>query len=229
MDPFNPCSISIIKKSGDLKSQLGSLSKTLKTLRIEAISIKEQACNLVDCCLEKDLHENADVYSQLCTIPDFEIKLENIKQKGEVAYSMADFTFCAAVNISGIQSFANVDSLKSYSENLVTAVIDLKKNVEENCDDLNSSIETSIEERTELVNEMVISNFANSDACCEEKALCSTWNTSCDKCNKSKDHPEKGKIRLNEICEKFKEDVQGEMPEGPKINKSKTSGSKPEF
>ncbi len=220
----------MIEDSKTLQEHLAKLSKTLKNVKMEVYTAKEQACSLVDCCVEKEKHDNNEIYNKLLTIPEFETKLNDIKQKAESAYCMADLTFCAAINVSGIQGFASIDSLVNYSEGLLTTVGELKANVEENCKDLSGSIETTIEERSELVAKAAVSKYMNMDARCEETALCNTWNKAGDKCDKNKDHPKKGKIRLNEICAKFKSEIgDGSSPGDPAKEKLQKKGDAPEF
>jgi len=218
----------IITKSETLKEQFGEMSKTLKTLKSEVYTVKEQSCNLIDCCLDKDRHDSQEIYNTLCEIPDFEIKLGDIKQKGEIAYNMSDYSFCAVVNVSGIQGFACIESLTDYSEKLVESVSELKKDVEENCKNLASSIGEAIAERSELVEDVVVSKYSSDNAKCDETALCNTWNKSCDKCDESGDHPQAGKTSLNEICGKFKEDIPTD-PDDPGKNKIKKKDNGPDF
>ncbi|MEO1259485.1 MAG: hypothetical protein AAFZ15_11840 [Bacteroidota bacterium] len=216
----------MIKGSEALKEQLAKLSKTLKKVKTEVYGVKEIACNLVDCCLDKDRQFNKSVYNELCSIGGFEDTLKEIKEKATKSYEMADLTFCAAVNVSGIQGFASIDSLKGYSERLVTTQEELKKNVEENCSELKAGIETSIKERTELVVKVAVSKYLSYDAKCEESALCSTWNTSSNPCPGT---PEDGKKRLNEICEKFKDDLVAAPPANTPPLKNVKGSNTPQF
>jgi len=216
----------MIKESGTLKEQLATLSKTLKSVKMEVYTAKELACNLVDCCLEKEKHENPGIYNDLCLIPDFQKQIDDIKDDSEKCYSMAELTFDAAINVSGIQGFACVDSLKKYSENLVLTLEGLNKNVADNCKSLTSSIETIIEERSEMVSEVSVSKYACNEAKCEESALCDTWNKSCDPCDQTDDKPSKGKVKLEAICLK----LQCVTPDGSTPGKSKIPvGNKPQF
>lgn len=218
-------------ESKTLQGQLATLSKTLKGVKTEVYKVKEAACNLAECCLEKEKHEHPDLYAVLCSIEDLPEQLDSIKRKGEVAYEIADLTFCATINVSGFQGFASTDSLKGYSGNLFTEIEKFKKNIEDNCTSLSASMETSLTDRTSLLGAAASSKFTKQDASCIEIADCNTWNKSCDECAENKDQPKKGKMRLEEICNKFKGGIEESpgMENKPKMAKPKKGTDGPAF
>lgn len=200
----------LIKESGNLKKAFGQISSTLKCVRTEVYKVKEMACNLVECCLEKERHENEDLHKLLTGsngVVDLDDQLDMIKSKAETAYEFADYTFDAAVKNSGIQGFANIESLLGNGKDLVAAMETFLKNVEDNWTSLSSAVTSCFAERSEMVAQISIVKCKTYDACCEEQAYCDTWNRTCDECAESSNHPEKGDQRLREICEKFKPDL----------------------
>lgn len=215
-----------------LSEQLAGLSKSLKAAKTEIYKVKEEACNLVECCLDKDLHEKPEVHSILTygEITDLDDQLAEIKKQAERSYTIADISFSAIIDVSGIQGFVNIDSLKAYGDDLVATLEALKQDVDENCKALNTSIETSLKERSDILLEVAINKFENYDANCIELGLCETWNQSCDDCGDKKEKPEAGKRRLEEICSKFKDDLEIEDPvPGKKLAKGNKDNAAPIF
>ena len=222
----------ITGEAKNLMGQLAALSKTLKSAKTEVYKIKEEACNLVDCCLDKELHEVPELHQALTSgdIPDLMDQLAEIKKQAERSYTIADITFSAIIDVSGIQGFVSLDSLKTYSDDLFASLESFKKDIDDNCKKLNTSIETVIKERGDLLVGLSTNKFDNFDNCCIELALCDTWNQSCDDCGDKQEKPEAGKAKLEEICSKFKEDLEIEEPEpGKKRAKPNLDKNGPTF
>lgn len=138
----------LIKKSGSLGAAINEAVQCINGIKAKTAELKAKACDLDtqmrDSCNSQQLNILDKHFSGKCEVVkpndsgsedcflDFKDIVKDLASKTEEIWSKSDTAFTNAVNISGIQTFSNVKSLKELSKTVAACVKDFKKNVDEN-------------------------------------------------------------------------------------------------
>ncbi len=135
-----------IKKSDDLSKALAEASKLIKGIKDKAAELKAKACDLDtqlndDCNKEQLRILNCNFYER-CGYKEglnkdnaFFLTAGDLIKNAKAISTQASKTFNASAEISGIQTFSNVKSLKDMAKSLVDTIKAFKTDVDTNVKD----------------------------------------------------------------------------------------------
>ncbi|MEL6675725.1 MAG: hypothetical protein AAFR61_26190 [Bacteroidota bacterium] len=110
-----------VVQSTDIGAKLQGLAKTIKEMKNRFSDVKDAACKLMDCLNEEERCKK-DNYRKLKAgitagdgKKDLEGSINDIAEQSEKTLAAALEAFDAGVEVSGIQTFTNVDSLVSFA------------------------------------------------------------------------------------------------------------------
>lgn len=122
----------IKQKNTALVGMVNTTVTNVKAIRTTMDGAADIACRL-ERSKEEELRCHPDIYNALQNgIPDIWTKLEEIKTETNASFDAISKVFDCAVHISGIQTFANLDSLTQFCDSLVAATGALKQDVDGN-------------------------------------------------------------------------------------------------
>ena len=192
----------LIDKDKALKKKFKDLVKLIKETKTKMEGVLEVACRL-DRCKEEEQRCNLDLYKALEDgIPNLWDRLEHIKDHAETCYGKITLAFDAAIDIAGILTFSDVDSLEDLGKKLNELLVELNKDCEENLKSSAAEEAKANDELNKVLQELSISRFEHCVATAKESGLCDVFDFICDpECD------EKDPGRIREICEKFTDDL----------------------
>ncbi|MBK6931908.1 MAG: hypothetical protein IPH12_14005 [Saprospirales bacterium] len=100
-----------------------------------------------------------------------ETTIGHIKSKSSLADETGGKAFDSVVTIAGIQTFANIDSLKNFGQQLLDAAKGFKTNIDENIKKSAEDVKTAQSELTKTLEELTAARFNLYTECVSVDAL----------------------------------------------------------
>ncbi len=188
----------LIEKEKELHKKFKELTKMIKESRDKMKIAVECACGL-ERCFDEEERCNPDVLNALETgIDGFSGKVLQCKTETETCYEKLNQAFDSAINISGILTFSDVDSLAQPVEGLNEKVKALATNYDAMIDSTGKKVAAD----TTALTECIDTQQAKKIDCCfitaDKNALTSLYDFVCDPACADKDLD-----RIKEVCKKF--------------------------
>ena len=115
-------------KNGDLKKQFDEVVKSIKDLRAKLYDVEMKAYEM------GDAYEDPSNKDQVTLLKEFLSKktVEKMVEMADKTHDQSNKAFVTAVDVAGIMTFSNVESLKGFGDNLSKKTADFKKNIDDN-------------------------------------------------------------------------------------------------
>jgi hypothetical protein len=134
-----------LAKDGELATSLKGVAQTLKLVKEKIADLKAAACMLDTCVKDSCNAQQIKIIEK--TIPDFKQEVaDKLISVTNATNGLADTAFIHAVEITGIQTFSNVDSLVELSKNLQAKVKEFKSDLDGNVKERTDEVKKSHEE-----------------------------------------------------------------------------------
>ncbi len=198
----------LVAKEAELQSCFKDLMKMIKETKDNMSKVEEVACRIQN-CKEEDERCNPDLVEKLINgIPNLftgkgdepsimDVCVTAIKDSNQ---KIKD-AFNAGVDISGILTFSDIDSLESIGQSLASLLGDLKKDCDENIAYSSGMIDSSNQELLDVINNVSEAEFEKCTINSKVQAQSAVYDFLCDPvCDKDPS-------RIQEICQKFIEDL----------------------
>lgn len=188
-----------IKKSDELSKALAEASKMIKVIKDKAAELKAKACDLDtqlndDCNKEQLRILNCNFYKR-CGYQEgfteddaFKKMATGLIEKAITVNSQASKTFNASAEISGIQTFSNVKSLKDMSKSLVDTIKAFKSDVDTNSKDRAGEVIKAQEDLAKVVKDLATKSLEQNKATTSYEGIAFTLDFVCKK-DRCKDVP----------------------------------------
>ena len=204
-----------IKKREELAKMLKEAVSNIKKVKGKMSEAQDEACKL-NRCWEEEKRCNLDLYNvlkdlditfgettyKLYTEDDTDSATKEITRHTKDCYEKITTTFDAGVNIIGIQTFVNVNSLTGISDELSQKIDDFKKDIEGNVKKTEEASKKATEELSACLEAEVAIAFDCCTAQMEYKSCKLTRECIC-----NDDCAGKNSDELDRICKKLKEGV----------------------
>ncbi len=192
----------LIKKEEDLKTKFKDLTKMIKSSRDKMKAAVECACGL-ERCFDEEERCNPDILKALEDgIPGFKSQVLECSTETEKCYEKLNTAFDSAIDISGILTFSDVDSLQAPAKGLVAKMKALTEDYESVIGTTTDRLKEDIRNLTECIDTRQDKSFACCFTTVELNALTMLYNFICDP-----ECADKDPARIQEICKKFIEDI----------------------
>ena len=172
-------------KNGDLKKQFDDVVKSIKDLRAKLYDVEMKAYEMGDAYEDPS---NKDQISALGGIPDLKPSVEKMVEMADKTHDQSNKAFVTAIDVAGIMTFANVESLKGFGDNLSKKTADFKKNIDDNVKKAGDDAKKAQQELGDASKLLMLDKLAAKDPSVEitsmnntEKFLGNGDNTQCDK------------------------------------------------
>lgn len=195
-----------VKKSDALEKAIADAAKAIKAIKDKANEVKSMACELdsqmKDDCNKAQLKILRDGFTNNCKsnfddydLPEqtFDGVIAYLIEKSNKAKELADKAFGSVVDISGIQTFSNVDSLKELSKTLAEKGKEFKGDIDKNVKDNTAELAKAQEELAKIIKELSVTVLEGHKASTEFEGTAFTLDFVC-----SPDSCDDG--RIQEIC-----------------------------
>jgi hypothetical protein len=180
-----------IKKSDDLSKALAEASKCIKIIKDKAAELKAKACDfdtqLNDDCNKEQLRILNCNFFERCSYKEgftkddaFEKMAIEVIEKAKAVSIQAAKTFHASAEISGIQTFSNVKSLKDMSKSLVDTIKAFKTDVDTNVKDRAGEVTKAQEDLAKAVKDLATKTLERNKATTIYEGVAFTLEFVCD-------------------------------------------------
>ena len=120
------------QEDSDLESSLKDAIKSIKEVKSILADASDKACKL-DRCVEEEERCNPDILKTIKKgVSNFNDKIERVKKHPRKCYDLAVRAFDGGVDVAGIQSFTDLNSLVKIGADLITSIDAFKGDIETN-------------------------------------------------------------------------------------------------
>jgi len=160
----------IDEQNKSLVKELQEAVKMMKDAKDKMSVALEVVCKM-DRCVEEEERCNIDIYNELDGLPGFWKQLDEVMNDTNSAYDKVNTAFNGAVNVSGIQTFANLEGLKEFNDNMAAAITKFTEDVKVNIDSSTVKVQESSESLSLVLQEvsLVRHELSVASASCEGK------------------------------------------------------------
>ncbi len=193
-------------KETELEKKLKDAVKCIKEVKSKLNEVVDEACK-IDRCIKEEKRCKKGLHELLKgTNNEWKSLLDQIGESSVNCFNIACKAFDAGVDVVGIQTFVDLDSLKGLGEDLNGKLETLGKDIDENTQKARTEWEKSITELVTVKQELVEGEFAKCHADNVEEGLEDTLEFLCDPqgCDKME------RLDLEEICRKVKDNFGSE-------------------
>lgn len=180
-----------------LVKNLQDAVKQIKDTKNKMATALEVVCKL-DRCIEEEERCNIDIYNELNELEGFWDELDAVKNATNSAYQKANAAFDAVVDISGIQTFANLEGLKEYNDDMATAIGNFKGDLQVNLESSAGLMKTVSENFTLVLQELSLARYEESKTI----STCEGKDKTYDFLGSTCDPPVEAIQRIREACAK---------------------------
>lgn len=154
-------------QNGDLKKQFDDVVKSIKDLRAKLYDVEMKAYEM------GDAYEDPSNKDQTGLLKDFLSKsdVEKLVEMADKTHDQSNVAFSTAVDVAGILTFANVESLKGFGDALSKKTADFKKNVDDNVKKGNDDTKKAQQELGDASKALMLDKLAAKDPSVEIKGL----------------------------------------------------------
>ncbi len=124
---------------------------------------------------------------------------DKVKSKTDDCYDKLLDAYDASIEVAGIMTFINIDSLKPGADKVAELVAGFRKDIEENTKSSAGAMDTATKELAKSMEEMVAIRFEKCAAVTQAQGVANTYSWLCDP-----ECPEDGDETLRDICEQLK-------------------------
>jgi hypothetical protein len=157
-------------KNGELKKQFDDVVKSIKDLRAKLYEVEMKAYDMGDAFEDPT---NKDQIMALRGIVD-KPTVEKLVDMSDKTHDQANLAFSTAVDVAGILTFANVESLKGFGDALSKKTADFKKNVDENVKKAADDVKKAQQELADASKALMVNKLSGKDPSVENKGLAMT-------------------------------------------------------
>ncbi len=196
----------LIEKNNALGSKYKDLVKMIREVRQNYTDVLDEACKLQRCIEEEELC-NPDTSKELGKVDGLVDNIIGLEDEARNCYDKICETFNASIDIAGIQTFTNIESLLPYCANLTALLEELRKDIDGNITDMNVQLIEDKKAAMEALEARETQFFEKCQAEIAQKTVCDIFDYVCDPaCGTIAE----GKVTIKEICEKLKKDFSEE-------------------
>jgi hypothetical protein len=146
-------------KNGDLKKQFDEVVKAIKDLRVKLYDVEMKALDMADAYEDPS---NADQIKALPNSID-KARVTLMVDVADKTHDQSNTAFSTAVDVAGIMTFTNIESLKGFGDNLSKKAVDFKKNVDDNVKKSNEDRGKAQQELGEASKILMLDTFGRKD------------------------------------------------------------------
>lgn len=157
-------------KNGELKKQFDDVVKSIKDLRTKLYEVEMKAYDV------GDAFEDPANKDQIMVLRDFLQKptVENLVDMSDKTHDKSNRAFSTAVDVAGILTFANIESLKGFGDALSQKTVDFKKNVDDNVKKAADDLKKAQQELGEASKALMVNKLVGKDYSVEDEGLAAT-------------------------------------------------------
>jgi hypothetical protein len=170
-------------KSGELKKQFDDVVKFIKDLRAKLAEVETKTYDVGDAFEDPSNRDQIVALGGMITIGD----MNALVDMADKAHDQSNFAFSTAVDVAGILTFANTESLKGFGDALSQKTADFKKNIDENVKKTTEDVKKSQQELSDASKALMVNKLTAMDPSVECTGLNKTSaflgegdNTACD-------------------------------------------------
>jgi len=198
----------LITKDVELNKAYKDLAKSIKEIKNKYTEALEVACKM-ERCIEEEERCHPDLLAKLRRkINDFDQRICAIPKKAEKCYDKINTAFDSAIDIAGILTFSNIESLTEFCKNLADWMAKLRKDVDNNREAAATKIAEAIKALQEIIESKITTKFEKCLAITQHVALKRTYKFLC-----HPDCPDHCEKELDDICQKIKCKVPDHIPD----------------
>ncbi len=146
-------------KNGDLKKQFDDVVKGIKDLRAKLYEVEMKAYDMGDAYEDPT---NADQIKALPSNID-KARVTLLIDVADKTHDQSNTAFSTAVDVAGIMTFTNIESLKSFGDTLSKKAVDFKKNVDDNVKKSGDDMVKAQQELSEASKTLMLDTFGKKD------------------------------------------------------------------
>ena len=199
-----------IEIDNGLAKILSETVKSIKEVKKKLAEVADEACKL-DRCVEEEQRCNPDLKKALENgVPRIKEAIRIIRDSSKNCYDLSSRAFDAGVEIVGVQSFTNLESLKKMSDELTLSVSKFKIDIDLNTKKAYEDMTKCKEEYVTVVQELEQLDFDRCTAEVQFKAVKASRDFICDPHCERCDDDGRG---LQELCRKVKKNFDDDSQE----------------
>ena len=154
-------------KNGDLKKQFDEAVKAIKDLRTKLYDVEMKAYEV------GDAFEDPANKDQTLLLKGFlnNSVVDEMVEVADKAHDQSNKAFVTAVDVAGIMTFANVESLKEFGDILSKKTTDFKKNVDDNVKKATDDAKKAQQELGDASKTLMLDKLSQKDPSADKKGL----------------------------------------------------------
>ncbi len=154
-------------KNGELKKQFDDVVKSVKDLRAKLYAVEMATYEAGDAFEDPTNRDQIVALNRTLTVED----MNKLVEMADKARDQSNAAFNTAVDVAGILTFANTESLKGFSDALSQKTADFKKNIDENVKKTTEDVKKSQQELSDASKALMVNKLAAKDPSVERMGL----------------------------------------------------------
>ena len=154
-------------KNGELKKQFDDVVKAVKDLRTKLSEVEMKTYEVGDAFEDPMNRDQINALDRTITVKDMNALVE----MADKAHDQSNVAFSTAVDVAGILTFANTESLKGFGDALSQKTADFKKNIDENVKKTAEDVKKAQQELSEASKSLMVNKLTANDPSVESKGL----------------------------------------------------------
>jgi ABC-type transport system involved in cytochrome bd biosynthesis fused ATPase/permease subunit len=146
-------------KNGELKKQFDDVVKAVKDLRAKLSEVETKAYEAGDAFEDPSNRDQINALDRMITVND----MNALVDMADKAHDQSNGAFSTAVDVAGILTFANTESLKGFGDALSQKTADFKKNIDENVKKTTEDVKKSQQELSEASKSLMVNKLTAKD------------------------------------------------------------------
>ncbi len=214
----------LVKKDEEVNKKYKDLAKSIKEIKNKYTEALELACKM-ERCIEEEERCHPDLLAKLRRkIENFDERLRKIPKKAEECYEKINVAFDSAIDVAGILTFNNIDSLTEFAKTLEDNMAKLRKDIDSNKESASTKLKDALKKLKEIIEAKTTTKFEKCAAITLYESLEKTYNFLCDP-----DCPDDCTNELEDICKKIRCQVPTHIPVDECKEESKDSSRDQEY
>lgn len=146
-------------KNGELKKQFDDVVKAVKDLRAKLYDVEMKTYEVGDAFEDPTNRDQIVALDRMITVGH----MNALVDMADKAHDQSNAAFNTAVDVAGILTFANTESLKGFGDALTQKTADFKKNIDENVKKTTEDVKKSQQELSEASKALMVNKLTAKD------------------------------------------------------------------
>ena len=146
-------------KNGELKKQFDDVVKSVKDLRTKLYAVEMMAYEAGDAFEDPTNRDQINALDRTITVAH----MNDLVEMADKAHDQSNAAFNIAVDVAGILTFANTESLKGFGDSLSQKTADFKKNVDDNVKKTTEDVKKSQQELSDASKALMVNKLTAKD------------------------------------------------------------------